>query len=732
MSKFPIFIQHDTMDCGVACIKMITDYYGQSFSFEDIKQKSTPTREGVSLSNIAQVFDEVGYKTIGGRLTIERLQDKAPMPCLIHWDQEHFVILYKVKKKKNNTIFYIADPGIGLVTYSKDEFVKHWCSTSSHSEDKGIVLVIEKKVEFEIDQPQHKSILKFNMILPYLYRYKKYFAFLILGLFLSSVIQLAFPFLTKSIVDVGIRNRNITFINTILIAQLVLLISKMCSEFVQNWMLLHISTRINISMVSDFLMKLMKLPMSFFDSKLTGDIIQRFEDHKRLESFITVQSLKVIYAVINFVVFGSVLWYFHTSIFGVFLIGSLLYVFWLVLFMKKRKVLDYKFFEQRALNDSKTYHLIQGMQEIKLQGCTDRMRWEWEDIQANLFDANVELLKLEQGQRSGSVFINETKNILIVFLAAYAVITGNLSIGVLIAIQFIIGQLSLPVEQIAQFIYNIQDTKISMQRISDIKNKDIENINRSVRSINQNTNNDISINNLSFAYEGTKKEVLKNININIPQGKTIAIVGASGSGKTTLIKLLLQYYNIRKGSISIGDKNLNNIDTDYWRSQCGVVMQDGYIFTDTIAKNIAISEDTIDLEKLAYASKMANLDEFVNQFPLKFNTIIGQEGRGLSQGQKQRILIARAIYKMPDFIFLDEATNALDANNERKITEKLNDFMKERTVFVVAHRLSTVRDADHIIVLHNGEIIEQGAHDELVINEGYYYNLIKNQLELAA
>ena len=726
--KFPLCLQHDIMDCGAACVKMLTDYHGQSFSLDELKLICNPTREGVSLSNVAKTLDSVGYTSVGGRLSVERLIDKAPLPCLLHWQQSHFVILHKVEKKKNGNVFHVADPGIGLLKYNEKEFTENWCSTKAGNEEKGVVLVVEKKADVTINGTKDKKNI-FAILIPYFLKYKKYFALLLLGLIVSSIIQLFFPFLTQAIVDVGIKNSNLRFINTILAAQLILLFGKMSAEFVQNWLLLHISTRVNISMLSDFIIKLMKLPMGFFDTKLTGDILQRFADYKRLEKFITVQLLNVLYAGINFIVFGAILWYFNFIIFVIFLIGSLLYIGWLLLFMKKRKIIDYQIFEQQAINDNRTYQLIQGMQEIKLQGCSHRMRWDWEDVQAKLFDINISALKLRQSQTVGSVFINETKNVLITFMAAYSVVFGSLSIGMMLAIQYIIGQLSVPVEQIAQFIYNMQDTKISLERIANTTEKDDENKSRKLQKINNKTER-ILVDNVSFSYEGTTSPTLKNINMDIPRGSTIAIVGASGSGKTTLIKLLLQYYNIKTGNILIDNYNLNDIDTDFWRQQCGAVMQDGFIFSDTIARNIALSDDTIDLEKLTYASKMANLDEFVNRLPLKYNTVVGQEGRGISQGQKQRILIARAIYKMPQYLFLDEATNALDATNEKEITNNLADFMKSRTVFIVAHRLSTVMNADQIVVLHQGEIIEKGTHAELVKQQGYYYNLIKNQLEL--
>lgn len=542
MKKFPICIQHDTMDCGVACIKMISTYYDQRYSLSHLKEMCIPSREGVSLSNISATLEQIGYSTNGGRLSLDRLIEKAPLPCILFWNQEHFVVLYKIKKNRRNTFFYIADPGIGCLKYNLEDFTANWYATNTSNKDKGIALIIEKKANFKPTNTKEKDRVDFKMLWPYFLKYKKYFFQLFIGLVIGSIIQLFFPFLTKSIVDVGIEEEDLNFIEIVLIAQLALLIGKMCAGFIENWILLHIGTRVNISMLSDFLSKLMKLPISFFDSKLTGDILQRFEDHKRIESFVTNQLLTISYAFMNIIIFGGVLYWFNISIFTIFTIGSLAYICWLLVFMRKRKILDYRMFEQRAINDNKTYQLIQGMQEIKLQGCSQRMRWEWEDIQAKLFEINIANLKLKQTQRTGSVFINEVKDILITFIAAYAVINSNLTLGTMLAIQYIIGQLNLPIEQIAQFIYNVQDTKISMERIADIKQKKDENNDRNDVTLTGSKN--ISIKNVSFRYDGSNQDVLKNISIDIPLKSSIAIVGASGSGKTTLIKLLLQYYKV--------------------------------------------------------------------------------------------------------------------------------------------------------------------------------------------
>lgn len=721
---FPEFIQHDNMDCGVACIKIIAEYYGKSYTLSELKKICIPTREGVSMAAISQTLEEMGFRCVGGRITTEILENKSPLPCILHWSQNHFVVLYKIHNGK----FYISDPGVGLISYSKEEFEEKWVTTKTEKQDKGVALLIYKQGELkDLSNAKDRSSLK--ILIPYFLRYKKFFFQLILGMVIGSIIQLIFPFLTQSLVDVGIKDKSISFIWLILLAQLALLIGRASVEFIRNWILLHISTRINISMLSDFLIKLTKLPMSFFDNKMVGDIIQRIGDHERVEKFITVQSLEVFYSVLNIAIFGVVLFIYDSLIFVIFIMGSLLYSLWLLIFVRKRKILDYLFFEKHAKNSSQTYQLISGMTEAKLQNCTQRKRWEWEDTQAELFDVNVSRLKLQQKQQTGSLLINESKNILITFIAAYAVINGNMTLGMMLAAQYIIGQLNYPIEQIASFIYAVQDAKISLERIGDVRNYDDENGGNKVNDAVI-TNEDIEIKDLYFRYDGMSSDVLKHINLTIEKGKVTAIVGTSGSGKTTLIKLLLKYYEVKKGTISIGTHNLAELHSVLWRNNCGAVMQDGFLFSESITKNIAISDDDIDLKRLAYAAKIANITEFIEALPLKYNTVIGNEGRGVSQGQRQRLLIARAVYKNPQYIFLDEATNALDTTNEKVITENLKAFYTDKTVIVVAHRLSTVKNADKIVVIDNGEIIEEGTHASLVKQKGAYYNLIKNQLEL--
>ncbi len=732
--NYPFLKQPDSMDCGPACISMVAKHYGKDFSLDTLRKTCHISREGVSLLGISEAAESIGFKTLGGRFTFEKLANEAPLPCIVHWEQEHFVVVYKIKSKnfpQKNTKVFVADPGKGLIAYSEEEFLQHWISTRTNNEDKGVALLLEPTPAFfaQKGEKQDRNSLKFLFI--YFLRYKRFFSQLILGLLLGSLFQLIFPFLTQSIVDIGIKNQNIGFIYLVLLAQLALMLSRMSVDFIRRWILLHISTRINLSLVSDFFIKLMKLPMSFFDTKLMGDLLQRIDDHRRVERFLTAQSLSVLFSIFNFIVFGIVLWIYSIKIFFIFLVGSILYTSWILLFLKKRRQLDYKYFEKRAINQSKTYQLINGMQEIKLQNCEQRKRWEWEDVQADLFMVNISSLKLEQYQEAGNVFINETKNILITIVAATSVIHGELTLGMMLAVQYIIGQLNAPIEQTVQFIHDYQDTRISLERINEIHHQEDENKQKEHAQFINLSDKNIQINDLTFQYEGPhSSKALNNINLLIPEGKVTAIVGASGSGKTTLVKLLLQYYEPVEGNIFIGNQNLNDFNTKWWRNQCGAVMQDGFLFSESIARNIAVSNEEIDTLKLCFAAQTANIHDFIDTLPLKYNTVIGQEGQGISQGQRQRILIARAVYRNPDFIFLDEATNALDANNERQIIENLEQFYKGKTVVVVAHRLSTVKNADKIVVLEKGVIVEQGTHKELTASNGAYYNLVKNQLEL--
>ena len=719
------------MQCGIACLQMVCKYFGREYSLDSLSKLCFATTEGVSMLGINEAANTLGLHTISARVTTTML-GKAPLPSILHWDQNHFVVLYKVKKGKK---FYVADPGKGLVTYGLDEFKQHWISTKSNGEDKGIAMFLETTPAFftyKMEDEEHiKEKRSFRFLLGYVRKYRKYFGQIILGLVVGSLLQLVLPFLTQSIVDVGIKNQDIGFVWLILLGQLMLTISRTAIDFIRRWLLLHISLRINISLVSDFFIKLLKLPMSFFDTKLMGDLMQRMNDHTRVNNFLTQQTLNITFAVLTFVVFSVVLFFYNKLVFTIFLLGSILYGAWMTLFLKRRKVLDYELFEQQAINNNKTYEFITSMQEIKLQDCEQRRRWEWEDTQADLFGVQMKSLKLQQTQEAGSIFINEVKNIIITVVAATAVIHGQMTLGMMLAVQYIIGQLNSPVEQLMNFFYSLQDVKISLERINEIHQMDDENGKVGLQTSIEDKSEGIDIKNIMFKYDPhALRKTIDDVNIHIPQGKVTAIVGASGSGKTTLIRLMLGYYPVLEGQINIGNTNINKLNKKWWRRQCGVVMQDGVIFSESIARNIAVDDGDIDKERLLKAAEIACIKEYVMALPLKFNTKIGRDGVGLSQGQKQRILIARAVYKNPDYIFLDEATNSLDANNERSIVENLDKFYKGKTVVIVAHRLSTVKNADQIVVIDHGKVVEVGNHESLTAKRGAYYNLVKNQLEL--
>jgi ATP-binding cassette subfamily B protein len=728
MPKLPVFVQHDANDCGPTCLRMIAGYYGKSYTLENLRQKCFINRTGVSLLGISEAAEAIGFRSRGIKLSFDQLRKDIILPCIVHWKQEHFVVVKSIRKEK----IQVVDPAFGAIEYSKADFMNCWASTIEEGENLGICLQLEVTPEFYNAEDEKITRGNLSFLTKYLYGYERFILQIILGLVLGAIIQVIFPFLFQTVVDRGVIIPNNSLIVTILIAQLILITSRFSLELIRNWIILHLGSRINIYLVSDFLVKLMRLPISFFESKNRGDLLQRVADHKRIEQFLTNTTINLFHSVFTLVLMGIVLAIFSLKIFMIFIAGSLLYLIWTLQFMKRRKELDNKKFAQLSSNQSTLVQLLMGMHEIKLNNCEQRKRWEWEDIQAKLFRINIKGLTLTQRQRAGALIFNQYKDVLIVFFTAMMVYHGQMTLGAMVAISYVIGQLTGPIDQMIDFFNATQDARISLDRLTEIHNKENEEQEgrQFITQIDR-SEQDIILRNISFQYEGPLSPyALKGISVNILRNKVTAIVGTSGSGKTTLIKLLLKFYAPQEGEIWIGNHNLENINPAYWRSICGVVMQDGYLFSDTIAQNIAMSDEIIDKEKLYYASRMANVKAITDEFPLGFNTKIGPEGQGLSQGQKQRILIARAIYKNPDYLFFDEATNALDANNEREILDNLNDYFSGRTVVVVAHRLSTVKNADYIVVLDKGNVVETGTHSELTRKKGNYYTLVKNQLEL--
>lgn len=727
MGKFYSYRQYDSRDCGATCLRMIARYYGKKLSQQYFRDNLSMTSAGTSLLSISKYADSIGLHNVTIPASFEEFCTDVSFPCIVHWKKSHFVVVYKINKGK----IFVADPAFGKIAYTKEEFVHNWICLKDEGVDKGIVMMLEPTEAFnDIHDNSGRKNNIYSFLLSYFTKYRKTIGHLLLGLLIGCIIQFTLPFLTQSIVDIGIQKPDINFLYLVLIGQFVLLVSRTSIEFVRRWILLNISARVNLSLVSDFFVKLMNLPMSFFDTKQMGDLMQRIEDHDRIQRFLTSQTLNVIFVSFNIIVFSIVLLIYSFKIFAIFIIGSLIYSIWVLSFLRRRKVVDYKLFEHRVINKNKILQLLSGMQEIKLQGCKKRKRWEWEDAQVDLFKVNLSSLSLQQTQEAGSIFINESRNIIIILITSLSVINGELTLGMMLAIQYIIGLLNTPIIQVMDFIHDLQDVRISIERVNEIHQKKEENADRTQKNI-INQDGSIHIENVSFQYgESASSIALKNISLEIPRGKITAIVGTSGSGKTTLIKLLLGFFKPTKGEIFIGKENLVNIDLDWWRGQCGTVMQDNYIFSDTIARNIAIADGDIDAEKLLIASNTSNIGEFIQRLPLKFDTIIGQDGQNLSQGQKQRILISRVVYKDSPYIYLDEATNSLDANNEKEIEKNLSSFYIGKTVVIVAHRLSTVKNADQIVVLEKGEIIEIGNHEELISKKGAYFHLVKNQLEL--
>ncbi|MGA9213198.1 peptidase domain-containing ABC transporter [Kaistella sp.] len=728
--NFPFYKQPDAKDCGPTCLRIISKFYGKTIPLQQIRNLSETTREGSSLLGLSEAAENLGFRSLGVQVDFNTLQEEVPLPCVVHWNKQHFVVVYKIDKSGK---VYISDPSYGIITYTKVEFIKYWIGENAdETTEEGIALLLETTPAFyknEFDEDEKK--MTFSFLSKYLLKYKSLVVQLAVGLLAGSLLSLILPFLTQSIVDVGIQNQDLNFIYLVLIAQIMLFLGRMGIEVIRSWILLHLSTRINISIISDFFIKLMKLPISFFDTRMTGDIMQRINDHTRIEQLLTSSSLNTLFSLVNLIIFSIVLLFYDYRLFLVYLVGAILYIGWISFFLKKRKELDYKRFSQISQEQSKVIELVNGMQEIKMHNAEKQKRWGWEFLQVKLFKLRIKSLSLEQWQSVGGNFINQMKDILVSFLSAKLVLSGNLTLGMMLSVQYIIGQLNSPLMQLVEFIRQTQDAKISLERLGEIHDKEDEE-SKDEQYVSEIPQNDIEISNMSFRYIGSDQYVFENLNLSIPYQKTTAFVGASGSGKTTLLKLLMKFYEPNNGMVKIGNTNLKNISPKTWRDHCGVVMQEGYVFNDTIAGNIAIGEDYIDKQKLRKAVEIANIKDFIEGLPLSYNTKIGNEGLGVSGGQKQRLFIARAVYKSPEYIFFDEATSALDANNEKIIMENLEQFFKGKTAIVIAHRLSTVKHADKIIVLDKGKVVEEGNHSELVAKKGEYYRLIKNQLELGS
>lgn len=724
--KFPFFRQLDYRDCGPTCLRMVAKFYGKSFSREFLRESAGITKQGVTMAGIADAAEIIELRTLGMRISLESLINEAPTPFIVPWRQKHFVVVYKTSKAK----IYVADPAQGLLEYSHQEFLEAWTNTVDGN---GFVLLLEPNTKFhELDEDNSKK-KGFSFLIPYIRPYSRLVYQLLLGLIVGTAIQFILPFLMQSVVDIGVNTHNIPFIYLVLLGQLVLFVSQVLISIFREWLLIHITSRFQIKMISDFLYKMLKLPVSYFETRNTGEHLQRIEDHVRVQNFVSSSTFNMVYSTVLFVVFNFVLAFYDMTIFLVFIVGATLYVGWTFFFLKKRAELDFKRFDELSDSQTSLVQIINGVKEIKVNNSQRKNRWKWEQVQISLFKTSLSSLKLAQYQSIGSGFVNELKNIFITFLSATAVVNGDITLGMMLSIQYIVGQLNTPLNSFVGFIQVWQDAKISLERLWQVHSKEDEDDLADHKVKELPNEKSIIIKDLFYRYGGKSTPfVLKNINCTIPEGKTTAIVGASGSGKTTLIKLLLKFHEPTNGKISIGHSDLININNDFWRMNCGAVLQDTFIFNDTIAGNISESEqnEVIDRERLKSASFISNIEEFIEKLPNRYNTELGTSGIRLSGGQEQRIMIARSVYKNPSFVFFDEATSALDANNEKVIMENLDNFLKDRTSIIVAHRLSTVKNADNIIVLENGEIVEQGNHQELTAKRGKYYELVKNQLEL--
>ena len=737
LKRFPHYLQLDAKDCGPTCLRMVAKYYGRDYSLQTLRERSFITRSGVTMLGISDAAEAIGFRTTGVRVTFDRLAEAPPVPCILHWNQHHFVVCYGIKKTRKGARIYIADPASEKLVYEEKEFKRCWLGEGADDHDKGYALLLEPGPTFYDDEAYAKvreaeagRKQSLTFFARYLRPHRQSLGLLWLGMVTVSLLGLIAPFLTQAMVDLGIGGRSMDIITLVLIAQLVLFVSQFTVNLIRNWVTLHMNARINIALISDFLGKLMRLPLRFFDSRLVGDITQRIQDHGRIEAFLTGSSIGTLFSLVNFVIYAIVLAYYNATLLAVFLLGNTLYVVWIQLFMRYRRKLDFKRFNQASEEQSNLYQLITGMPEIKLNNCETQKRWQWENIQVRLFRISVKSLTVGQYQRIGGAFFTQLTHIVITFIAAREVVRGNITLGMMMSLSYIIGQLSGPIGELSSFLTAFQYAKISLERLSEVHGREDEEEAQQMKRKELPPDRSICIEHLTFSYSGAERHnVLHDVSLDIPAHKVTALVGASGCGKTTLIKLLLGFYEPTHGSVKVGGVPLGLLSVKLWRSKVGCVMQDGFLFSDDIAHNIAVGVEEIDRQRLDEAARQACIDEFIDSLPFGYSTQIGMEGTGISQGQRQRLLIARAIYKDPEYIFLDEATNSLDANNEKAIMRNLEQFYKGRTVVVAAHRLSTVKQADNIVVMDKGRIMEQGTHEDLLARRGRYYELVKNQLE---
>jgi ATP-binding cassette subfamily B protein len=724
LSSFPHEYQLDAKDCGPACIKILAKYYGQYYSLQYLRDLCGVNREGVSLLDIGYACEQIGLRTLSVKPTWEQLRTQVALPCIIHWDFSHFVVVYRISSRH----VYVSDPAKGLLKYGIDEFTRGWLG----KETQWAVMIVEPMADFKQrvagEKIERKKTLE-NFI-GYFRPYRKSIINLLAVMLVVTVLQGFLPFISKAVIDVGIQTRDLTFINLVLIANVCIVLTVLLSSIVRDWILLHITSRLNIALISDYLIKLMKLPVSFFENKLVGDILQRANDHERIRNFIMNSSFNLIFSTLTFVVFSVILCIYNPIICLIFLIGNTLYVCWVLFFLRFRKKLDWEYFELVSKNQSYWVETIGAIQDIKINNYEKKKRWKWEAIQARLYKVNQKVLTISNTQNVGAQFINQLTNLLIIFYCAKAVLNGDITFGVMISTQFIVGMMNGPISQFISFIQSAQYARISFLRLNEIHQLEDEDEDESSNSIALPARKSLVLRNVTFHYNRNAAPVLSNISLVIPEGRVTAIVGDSGSGKSTLLKLILRIYKPSAGELMVGNMNIQNIGLRQWRDCCGAVMQDGKIFNDTILNNIVLDAENIDYALLHNAVTAANIAQEIEALPQGYQTVMGEMGRGLSGGQKQRVLIARALYKNPDYLFFDEATNALDTINEQKIVSALDAIFKNKTVIVVAHRLSTIRKADQIIVLKGGRVAEIGNHASLMANEhGHYAQLIRAQTE---